>query len=84
MADVLSMWHALDAFARRAVRRMTKFSSKGEFAGELGRPSSETDPPVDQAVESACLEEDAGYEGFWRLTKEGEGIVDAAISTSSE
>jgi hypothetical protein len=84
MADDLSIWHVLDAFARRAARRMTEYSSKGEIASELGRPRSETDPLVDQAVESDRLEEDPRYKGFWRLTEKGQGIVDAPIFTQSE
>ena len=84
MADDLSMWHVLDAFARRATRRKTEYSSKGEIASELGRPRSEADPLVDRAVESECLDQDPRNKGFWRLTEKGQGFVDAPIFTPSE
>ena len=84
MADDLTLWHVLDAFARREARRDTPYSTKSEIATKLERSPSETDPLVDEAISAGHLEEDLRYKGFWRLTQSGEGLADAPAFMPSE
>lgn len=84
VADDLTLWHVLEAFASREARRGTPYSTKTEIATELDRSRLETDPLIDEAISAGHLEENSRYDGYWRLTRSADGFLDAPAFMPSE
>lgn len=79
MADAPSLHEILGAFEDRTARTRRASSTRVEVAEEVGRPRSEVDPIIDDAIERGLLEKDARYEDFWQLTEAGQTAHDEQL-----
>lgn len=86
MADEPSVYDVLNAIENLVIKRHEQCATRVEIAGYLGvssedisREGSPPTGPLGKALDQGLIEENPKYAGYWRLTPDGQTMLDSAM-----